>query len=150
MKIGEALNNSSNIVGASGKEDRKVSDGKESSFMGRLQRIEGDNYQERLNVLANKITEQGEKLGKKIDIRELKVYKQLMSEFLEEAVNNSLKFSKDSHLDRRGRYRVYAAVKKINEELDGLTQDVLKQEKDHISILKRLDDIRGLVMDVAL
>lgn len=96
------------------------------------------------------ITQQGEKLSKKVDIRELKIYKELISEFLEEAVNGSRKFSKRSMLDRRGRHKVYAIIKQVNQELEDLTKDVLSAEKDHISVLKRLDDIRGLIMDLFL
>jgi len=59
-------------------------------------------------------------------------------------------FSKDSHLDRRGRYKVYATVKKINEELDELTKRFLMPRKDNIRILQRIEDIRGLVLDLML
>lgn len=150
MKVNEALNNSPNLVGALGKDDRKISEGKEVNFQSQLKRVESDNFEQRIQELAAKIVEQGEKLGKKVDIRELKTYKKLISEFLDEAVNNSLKFSKESFLDRRGRYKVFATVKKINANLEKLTEDVLKQEKDNIGILKNLDDIRGLIMDIAL
>ncbi len=150
MKVNEALNNSSNIIGIAGKEDKKVVEGREPAFHGQLKRIEGQNHEDRIKELAAKIFEQGEKLGKKIDIRELKIYKRLISEFLDEAVNKSRKFSKESFLDRRGRYRAYANVKKINAELDKLTEEVLKQEQDNINVLRRIDDIRGLIMDLTL
>lgn len=150
MKVGENLGKSSGIMGTAGKEDRRVSDSKEAAFQSQLRRVEGENHEERIRQLVAKISEQGEKLGKKVDIRDLKLYKSLISEFLDEAVNNSHKFSKESFLDRRGRYKVYATVKKINVELEQLTEDVLKEEKDHLKILQRLDDIRGLIMDLTM
>ena len=150
MKINDTLNNTSNVATASGKDERKVADTKSAAFQNQLRRVENDNQEQYLQDLANKIFEQGEKLGKKVDVRELKVYKKMISEFLDEAVNGSRKFSKESFLDRRGRYKVFASVKKINNELDQLTQDVLKEEKDNIGVLKRLDDIRGLIMDILL
>jgi len=150
MKVRETSNTLSSTVEVQGKDDRKVSENKEASFQSQLKKIEDQDIDERVNTLANKIIEQGEKLGKKVDIRELKIYKNLISEFLGEAVGNSHKFSKESFLDRRGRYKVYANVKKINCHLDDLTQDVLSGQKDHIKILQRLDDIRGLILDMVM
>jgi hypothetical protein len=108
------------------------------------------NYEQHIEELARQIAEQGKKLGDKVDIRELRTYKKLISEFLDEAVGSSMKFSKQSLLDRRGRHKVYALIKKINTELDLLTQDVIKDEKDNIGILRRIDDIRGLILDMIL
>ncbi|MCX7923786.1 MAG: YaaR family protein [Clostridia bacterium] len=150
IKIQEALNNRSNISGLSGKEERKVSDNKEVSFQNHIKRVEGRNYEDKIRELVDKITEQGDKLGKRLDIKELKVYKKLISEFLDEAVGNSHEFSKRNFLDRRGRHKTYAIVKKINENVEQLTKEVLSAEKDNINILQRLDDIRGLILDIVM
>lgn len=148
MKIGDALKNLSVISEVHGKDEKRVAENGESSFKSQLKRIEDGRYEERLKNLVSQINEQGEKLGKKIDIKELRIYKKLISEFLDEALSNSRRFTKQNFIDRRGRHRIYAVVKKINEELELLTQDILKAEKDNIAILKRIDDIRGLIMDI--
>lgn len=148
VKIGEGLGQSNTVGGLSPLDDKRVREARTDSFQARLIKIEGDTQEERIRNLAQAIFEQGEKLGKKVDIRELKKYKQLISTFLEEAVGTSCKFSKESFLDRRGRYRVYASIKKINEEIEELTRQVLSSEKDNIQILQKLDDIRGLIMDI--
>lgn len=115
----------------------------------RLKNVVSDNYKAKIASLIEGIAVQAEKLSKKVDIRELREYKRLVSGFLDEAVNNSHKFSKESKLDRRGRHRVYAIVKKVNEDLETLTQEVLKEEKDNLLILQKLDDIRGLILDIS-
>ena len=150
MKVREALNNPTNVTGMAGREDRKVSESRESSFQSELRRVEGRTAEERIRELVQKINEQGQKLSGKVDIRELKIYKKLVSDFLDEAVGNSHEFFKRNMLDRRGRHKVYAIVKKVNEELEGLTQDVLSAEKDNIRILQRLDDIRGMILDIVM
>lgn len=150
MKIGEMLKNPTGITAANSRDDKRVSENRESEFHSRLVSIEEKNYDEKLRALADQIIDQGEKLGERMDIRELKLYKKLISEFLKEAVSGSHKFSKESFLDRRGRYKVYATIKKINDELDGLTKDILKEEKDNIRILQRLDDIRGMILDILM
>ena len=53
-------------------------------------------------------------------------------------------------MDRRGRHRLYATVKKINESLEELTKEILNNEKDHLKILGRIEDIRGMVLDIIL
>lgn len=106
--------------------------------------------EERLQQMALDIAEQGKKLADRVDIGDLKAYKRLVADFLEEAVAGYGKFSKESFLDRRGRHRVYATVQTINEKLEALTQEVLKTEKDHLAIAGKIEDIRGLVLDLML
>ena len=150
MKINEAPKNPTAISAMMGRDDRMVRNERDAAFSASLKKMENVNYQERIKVLVDKIQSQGEKLGKKADIRDLKIYKQLISDFLDEAVSNSHSFSKRNFLDRRGRHRVFAVIKKINEELIELTNEVLKAESDNIKILQKLDDIRGLIMDLFL
>ena len=132
------------------RDERTIRNEKDATFSSQLRKLETVNYEEKIRVLADKIQSQGKKLGKKADIHDLKVYKKLISEFLDEAVTHSHSFTKKNFLDRRGRHRVYAIIKKINEELIELTNEILKAEQDNIAILKKLDDIRGLILDLFL
>lgn len=150
MKIEGTPNNLSNRMEVHEKEPQRSAESSETSFKSRLNQVEFANHQDKINHLINKIIAQGSKLSEKIDIGELKTYKKLIAEFLGEAVGNANKFSKQSFLDRRGRHRVYALVRKINNELDLLTRDVLNGEKSKIGILQRLDDIRGLILDIIM
>ncbi|MFY9569151.1 MAG: YaaR family protein [Acetivibrionales bacterium] len=148
MKISENLSNAAGLSGLPVKDDRKVRPGKRGEFRSRLIMAEDANYEEHLQRLVEDIITQGERLAERVDIRELKIYKKLIAEFLDLVIGKSKKFSKRSLLDRRGRHRVYAIVKNINEELEQLTQDVLQEEKDNIRLLQRLADIRGLILDL--
>jgi len=94
------------------------------------------------------IEKQGENLAKNMDIKELKNYKKLVSEFMNEVVNNSLKFSKQSSFDRRGRHKVYALVRKVNARLEELSREFLKEEKDNIKILESIGIIKGMLFDM--
>ncbi|HHV99726.1 MAG TPA: YaaR family protein [Clostridiaceae bacterium] len=150
MKITKTLGNTSSLTETLYKDEKRSTGSSELSFWSNLKRVESRNYEVRIKELADSIARQGEKLGKNIDIMELMVYKKLISEFLGEVVSDSYRFFKRSFLDRRGRHRVYAIIKKINEELDLLTKEVLSEQKDNIRILQRLDDIRGLIMDILM
>lgn len=121
-----------------------------AQFSSHLDRHFGQAQEEILKQMAKDIEKQGERLAEHVDISELKVYKKLVSEFLNEAVRSSTRFQKESFLDRRGRHRVYAIIKSINENLDKLTQEVLQAERNHLTILGRIEDIRGLILDLIL
>lgn len=111
--------------------------------------IEEAELQEKLNGLMEDITTQGEKLAEHMDIRDMKKYRELVKDFLNEVVNRSHKFSRENFLDRRGRHRVYGIVKLVDKNLDDLASELVKDEKDHLTILSKIGEIRGLLLDVS-
>ena len=110
--------------------------------------IEEAGLSERLSVMMQEITMQGEKLGKHMDVRDMKHYRRLIQEFMNEIVNRSHKFSRENFLDRRGRHRVYGMIKRVNVVLDELAGELIKEEKDTLAILCKVDEIRGLLLDI--
>lgn len=111
-------------------------------------KIEEADLQAKLVSLMNEITEQGEKIAKKKDIRDMKRYRGLIKDFLNEIVSRSHSFSRENFLDRRGRHRVYGIIRLVDENLDRLAQELCKDEKDNISILGKIGEIRGLLLDI--
>jgi uncharacterized protein YaaR (DUF327 family) len=118
------------------------------TFKMKLEDIEQENIRNELKVLYDKIEIQSNKLQDRLFIDDLINYKKLIKEFLNVTVNNSHIFFKENSLDRRGRHRIYSLVKKVDQELDELTQDFLDSENKRINILKRLNDIKGILMDI--
>ena len=110
--------------------------------------IEDATLAERLQVMMEEITMQGKKLGKKMDVRDMKHYRRLIKEFMNEVVNRSHKFSRENFLDRRGRHRVYGMIKRVDAALDELAEELIKDEKDALAILDKVDEIRGLLLDI--
>ena len=113
-----------------------------------MSKIEEDGLAERLDGMMKEIVQQGKKLTKRMDIRDMKHYRTLIKEFLNEVVNRSHKFSRENFLDRRGRHRVYGMIKRVDEALDELAGELIKDEKDSIAILDKVDEIRGLLLDI--
>lgn len=118
------------------------------TFKVKLSAIEQENIRAELNAIYEKIESQSSKLSEKLFIDDLILYKKLVKEFLNISVNNSHVFFKENSLDRRGRHRVYSLVKKVDVELDELTKDFIDIETKRINILKRLDNINGMLMDI--
>lgn len=149
MKISEIKSQPSSISSSISREDRRtdIASGK-ASFGDTLRKTEEQDLTSRLNRLMSDIETQGEQLANSMDMRELKNYKKLISEFMNEVVSNSLKFSKQSHFDRRGRHKVYAIVKRVNAKLEELSREFLKEEKDNIKILESIGNIKGMLFDM--
>ena len=110
--------------------------------------IRESELQEKLNGLLQEITAQGDKISKKKDIRDMKHYRRLIKDFLNEVVTHSHSFTRENFLDRRGRHRVYGIIRLIDENLDQLAQELMKEEKDNITILDKIGEIRGLLLDI--
>ena len=110
--------------------------------------IEEQELQARLTNLMEEITMQGEKISKKKDIKDMKKYRGLIKDFLNEIVNRSHSFSRENFLDRKGRHRVYGIIRLIDENLDELAQELVKEEQDNIAILNKIGEIRGLLLDI--
>ena len=104
--------------------------------------------QARLNTLMEDITMQGDRLAKKRDIRDMKKYRGLIKDFLNEIINRSHQFSRENFLDRRGRHRVYGIIRLVDQTLDELAQELVKDEQDNLAILAKIGEIRGLLLDI--
>ena len=113
-----------------------------------ISNIEEKDLQEKLGNMMQEITEQGEKIAKHMDIKDMRKYRELVKGFLNEVVNRSHKFSRENFLDRRGRHRVYGIVKLVDKNLDELAGELVKEEKNHLELVGRIDDIRGLLLDI--
>lgn len=104
--------------------------------------------QEKIDSLLSDITFQGNRLAEHMDVRDMRKYRELIREFMNEVVFRSHKFSRENFLDRKGRHRVYGLIKLIDANLDELAQELVKDEKDHIFILSKIGEIRGLLLDI--
>lgn len=110
--------------------------------------IEEHELQARLNALMEDITMQGKRIAKRTDVGDMKRYRSLIKEFMNEVVSRSHAFSRENFLDRKGRHRVYGIIKRVDATLDELAQELVKDEKDHIAILNKIGEIQGLILDI--
>ena len=67
---------------------------------------------------------------------------------MNEVTSRSYAFSRENFLDRKGRHRVYGIIRKVDENLDQLAEALMKEEKDHLEILRLIGDIKGMLIDI--
>lgn len=128
---------------------KSVDSGDDSFKFTLIRNIEEKDLQEKLNSMMEEITVQGDKISKHMDIKDMKKYRELVKGFLNEVVSRSHEFSRENFLDRRGRHRVYGIVRLVDKNLDDLAGELVKDEKDHLAIISKINDIRGLLLDIS-
>jgi uncharacterized protein YaaR (DUF327 family) len=111
-------------------------------------KLEDTDLAERLNLMMQDIIQQGERISKKNDIKDMQRYRILIKAFLNEVVTRSHVFSRENFLDRRGRHRVYGIIRQVDKELDELAQELVKDETNNIDILAKIGQIQGLLLDI--
>lgn len=110
--------------------------------------IEEKDLQNKLGSRMDEITAQGERIAKHMDVTDMKKYRSLVKEFMNEVVTHSHEFSRENFLDRRGRHRVYGIVRLVDKNLDDLARELVKDEKDNLTILNKVGEIQGLLLDI--
>lgn len=77
-------------------------------------------------------------------------YKRKVREVLHYLVKNSYEVQENSFYDPLGRRRLLVVVEKIDEKLEELTRDFLTRHSSPLDLVSRLDEIRGLLLDLEI
>ena len=113
-----------------------------------ISRIAESELQEKLSAMMGQIVEQGNSIKTRRNISDMRRYRELIKSFLNEVVNRSHEFSRENFLDRRGRHRVYGIIRLVDETMDKLAAELIADEQDGIEILRLVDEIQGLLLDI--
>lgn len=147
MKIETVSAQQSSPARASRTEQGKVREvGNE--FSSQLSQQEDSLTREQLEELLAKIDEQGARLSKTPTFDELRNYRELVKDFVSEAVSRMYSLRSQSGWDRFGRQRVYTTVRKIDEELEKMAEKIRLGQADSLSIVAGQDAIRGMLVDL--
>ncbi len=142
MKISEILTNPNPGI------DRTTQSRDDTFKFMLVSNIAEQELQQKIGGLMSQIDEQGKKISKKKDIRDMRRYRELIKELLNEVIYRSHEFSRENFLDRRGRHRVYGIIRLVDKNLDDLAEELMKDEQDNISILSKIGEIQGLLLDI--
>ncbi|GAB3054376.1 YaaR family protein [Virgibacillus ainsalahensis] len=104
--------------------------------------------QQELQQLMKNITIQGDKLARYRTFRELATFKRLVKGFLQETVSNGLDLQKFHSFSMEGRNRNLTIVKKVDEKLIELTEEVMNHEKKTVNILSLIGEVKGLLINI--
>ena len=120
----------------------------DTSFSAELNDQQGNLTREQLEALLKKIDEQGAKLTKTPTYDELRAYRSLVQEFVNEAVANMYELHTSAGWDRMGRQKVYTTVRSIDDELEKMAEHIRLGQSDQLAIIASQDAIRGMLVDL--
>ena len=150
MKVQNVKRSDSGTYAARGTNTRSASESEALHFRRTLTDLSKEMYVARIQELKKKIDEQGSRLADRVDVKEFEKYRGFIREFIDEIVSNGYTFSREDAYASRGRHRYIATVRIVDEKLDELGKEVMKEQADKIEILGKIDDIRGLLLDLMM
>ena len=130
--------------------ERREGGERQQAFRSHMAGIDKSNAIQKLNEMSESISKQGAAVAKRCDMLELKKYREMVTEFMNEAVRFAYEFKKQSTLDARGRHRMYAIIKRVNKKLEELTKEMLAGQADNLAVMSAIDEIRGMLLDLLL
>ncbi|NLY52975.1 MAG: YaaR family protein [Firmicutes bacterium] len=119
-----------------------------SPFLTALQETMEERDEESLARSFAAIDEAAEALRRSVTLRNLKRYKELVREFIRMLTARAYAVQREAGFDRYGHRRLYTIVAKIDAELEALTREVMEAQSDQMDWVSRLDEIRGLLLDI--
>jgi uncharacterized protein YaaR (DUF327 family) len=120
------------------------------AFREHLGRQLKEEYRKHISELFDELAQLAETILGRIDISIFEQYRGRLKELLTEAVKNAYILSSEYVTDLSGRQRVYATIHIIDSKFDELTKDILNENSDRLDYLSRVDEIRGLIMDMLM
>ncbi|WP_219834694.1 YaaR family protein [Paenibacillus sp. R14(2021)] len=103
-----------------------------------------EQLQEKLKDIHN----QGERLSRSMTVRELKLYRQMVKQFLEDTVRRGIGMKETRGFDRRGRTKRYKLLEEIDSSLISMGEELLETEEGRLKLLQTIGDIRGILINL--
>lgn len=150
MRVQDVRNASVNMrVSASSREGMAGQAG-QRGFQRHLNEIADAQYEKHMKDLRGRIEEQGEILMARMDVNALDQYKKLIAELIGETASNAYRYLKLEKFSGAGEHRIYVVIRRVNQMLEEMTRELLKEQSDQMELLNMADDIRGLLVDLFL
>lgn len=124
-----------------------------SSLVSEARTSESDRIftEEELAQMLERVWEEGALLVQKPTVDRLTRYKEAITAFVQAIVQMSYGTrTSQGILRKNGDRAVYTLVTVIDEKLDGLGRAILQGQKDPLEILRRTDELRGLLISLRL
>ncbi len=119
------------------------------NFADFMQQQEEGRTQEELQRKLEDIRLQGERLTRSMTLRELILYRQMVKSFLEDTVRRGIGLKNTKGWDRRGRGKRYKILDEVDALLVTMGEELLQTEEGRLELLRKVGEIRGLLINFA-
>lgn len=103
---------------------------------------------DRLTRRMEEIEAQGQRLGDTRSVENLRKYKKLVKDFMDDAIKNGLQLEERRGFSQRGTAKVYKLVKEVDKKLVDLTNAVLDKEQKSMDLLGMIGEIQGMLVNI--
>lgn len=131
--------------------ERSAAGGGSNSFRAQLSQAHALQLNERIDNALAQVEELGARLAKSLSMADLKRYRHAIGSLLRDLTTNMVEVRTQMEWDAQAwEHRTLVTVRKVNEDLEKLTEMVLAQEQDRLGILAKIDDIKGMLLDLRM
>ena len=101
-----------------------------------------------LHKLLEDIDQQGQQLSENPTFRELQKYKDLVKQFMGEVTKNGLALHQTESWDMYGGNKTLKTIQVLDRKLIELTDHVLNQQTSGLTLLERIGEMKGLLLNL--
>ncbi len=120
----------------------------EPSFKEELESASHQQAKKVLEELLVKIDDHGKILMGSPIYENLLVYRELVQTFMRKALRDIYRINTTTSTKKLGSKKVYFIIEKINQNIALLTEEVISSQANPIKLAERLDELKGLLIDL--
>ncbi|MBO8142558.1 MAG: YaaR family protein [Firmicutes bacterium] len=111
-------------------------------------RLRDAQHQAAIETMLAEVDQAAAQLKASGSLEALRAYKEALSRAVAAAVGRMYRVETETGFARGGRRRLLYIVRVLDLRLEELTRLLMAREKDNLAIVARLDEIRGLLLDL--
>jgi uncharacterized protein YaaR (DUF327 family) len=118
---------------------------KTMDFSTTLDMANKDQSEQNLKQMLKEIDNLGKKLASTRSVEDAKLYRNKIQEYINYIVKNAYVLRREPGPFN---YGVHVRIEIINKKLDELTKNVIEEQQGNIELATKIEEIRGLLVDV--
>ncbi|WP_027308740.1 YaaR family protein [Caloramator sp. ALD01] len=116
-----------------------------SSFSAALDLANKDQTEQNLQNMLNEIDKLGKKLIATRSVEDAREYRKKVQEYLNYVVKNAYILKREVGPYS---YGLHIKIEIINEKVDAITRELIEQQRETIELADKIEEIKGLLVDV--
>jgi uncharacterized protein YaaR (DUF327 family) len=149
MKIERGKNENKSLAPLSKNTIHEIHRKSDLTFAQELSQRQTQIEQYKMQELLQEIDKINSRLQKQLTLKDIIMYKRMVSDFLKEATTSAYRLQKDRGWQRRGR-SILVSVQTIDSIVENMINDFMKKKSSAMEILATLDKIRGMLVDLMI
>lgn len=121
------------------------------AFRSQLTQAHAGQLNERIDKALADIDKLAQQLGQSLNMADLKRYRQAIATLFRDLTNHMVQVRTDMEWDSQAwEHRTLVTIRKVDSELEKLSEMILSQEQDRLGILEKIGEIKGMLLDVRM